>query len=40
MVHLGDDIHLGAGRRFPVLAVVPIEDEDSQLVGLLQVEAA
>jgi hypothetical protein len=37
MVHLGDDIHLGAGRRFPVLA---IEDEDSQLVGLLQVEAA
>jgi hypothetical protein len=32
---------LGAGKRFRVLDVVPFEEEDeSPLVGLLQVEAA
>jgi hypothetical protein len=28
------------GRRFRVLAVVPIDDEESPIVGLLQIEAA
>jgi hypothetical protein len=36
----GEEILVGNGRRFRVLAVVPIEEEDSPLVGLLQVEAA
>ena len=41
MIHLGDEIHLGAGQRFRVLDVVPFEEEDeSPFVGLLQVEAA
>jgi hypothetical protein len=35
----GEEIHLGAGKRFRVLDIVPLED-DSPLVGLLQVEAA
>jgi hypothetical protein len=35
------EILLGAGKRFRVLDVVPFEEEDeSPLVGLLQVEAA
>jgi hypothetical protein len=37
----GEEIHLGAGQRFRVIDVVPFEEEDeSPLVGLLQVEAA
>jgi hypothetical protein len=37
----GEEIHLGAGRRFRVLDVVMFEEEDeSPFVGLLQVEAA
>jgi len=41
MIHLGHEIHVGAGQRFRVLAVVPFEEEDeSPFVGLLQVEAA
>jgi hypothetical protein len=36
----GDEIHLGSGQRFRVVDVVPIEDEGSPVVGLLQVEAA
>jgi hypothetical protein len=41
MIHLGDEIHLGAGQRFCVLAIVPFEEEDeSPFVGLLKVEAA
>jgi len=40
MINPGDEIHLGAGRRFRVLDVVPFEDEHSPVVGLLQVEAA
>jgi hypothetical protein len=40
MIHIGDEIHLGAGHRFRVIDVVPIEDEDSPVVGLLHVEAA
>jgi hypothetical protein len=42
MIHLGDEIHLGAGdQRFRVLDVVPFEEEDeSPFVGLLKVEAA
>jgi hypothetical protein len=40
MIQPGDEIHLGAGQRFRVLDVVPFEEEDeSQFVGLLQVEA-
>jgi hypothetical protein len=40
MVHLGDEIHLNGGERFRVVDVVLIEEEDSPLVGLLQVETA
>jgi hypothetical protein len=36
----GDEIHVGAGQRFRVLAVVPFdEEEESPFVALLQVEA-
>jgi hypothetical protein len=41
MIKPGEEILLGAGRRFRVLDVVPFEEEDdSSFVGLLQVEAA
>ena len=41
MIHLGDEIHLHAGRRFRVVDVVAFEEEDeSPFVGLLRVEAA
>ena len=37
----GEEILLGAGRRFRVLDVVPFDEEDeSPFIGLLQVEAA
>jgi hypothetical protein len=36
----GELLFFGGGRQFRVLAVVPIEDEESPLVGLLQVESA
>jgi hypothetical protein len=40
MIKLGDEVHIGAGRRLRVLAVVPFEEEDeSPFVGLLKVEA-
>jgi hypothetical protein len=35
----GETIITGAGRRLRVLAVVPVEEEDSPYVGLLQVES-
>lgn len=41
MIKPREEIHLGAGQRFRVLAVVPFDEEDdSPFVGLLQVEAA
>ena len=41
MIRPGEEIVVGSGRRFRVLAVVPFEEEDqSPFVGLLQVEAA
>ena len=41
MIKPGEKIHLAAGQRFRVLAVVPFEEEDeSPFAGLLQVEAA
>jgi hypothetical protein len=41
MIHPGDEIHLGGGKRFCVLDVVAFdEEEDALFVGLLQVEAA
>ena len=40
MIHRGDEIHLSAGQRFRVLDVVPFEEDDAPLVGLLQVGAA
>lgn len=41
MIKAGEEIHLGAGQRFRVVDVVPFDEEDeSQFVGLLQVEAA
>jgi hypothetical protein len=41
MIQPGEEILLGAGRRFRVIDVVPFEEEDeSRFVGLLQVVAA
>jgi hypothetical protein len=41
MIKPGEEILLGAGQRFRVLAVVSFAEEDASLfVGLLQVEAA
>jgi hypothetical protein len=40
MIHPGDEIHLGAGRRFRVIDVVRFAVEDESFVGLLQVEPA
>jgi hypothetical protein len=41
MIKPGEEILLGAGRRFRVLELVQFEEEDqSQFVGLLKVEAA
>jgi hypothetical protein len=41
MIKPGEEIHLGAGQSFRVLDVVPFEEEDeSRIVGVLQVEAA
>jgi hypothetical protein len=40
MVKVGELLFFGGGRQFRVLDVVPIDDEDSPFVGLLQVEAA
>jgi hypothetical protein len=41
MIKPGEEIHLGAGQRFRVIEVVPLDEEDeSPFVGLLQVEAA
>jgi hypothetical protein len=41
MIKPGEEIHLGPGRRFRVVAVVPFEEEDeSPFVGLRKVEAA
>ena len=40
LVKPGEEILVGNGRRFRVLEVVPIDDENSKIVGLLQVEAA
>ena len=40
LVKPGEEILVGNGRRFRVLAVVPFEEEDeSPFVGLLRVEA-
>ena len=40
MIKPGEEILLGAGKRFRLLDVVPFEDDDeSPFVGLLQVEA-
>jgi hypothetical protein len=40
VVKPGEEIFVGNGRRLRVLDVVPIEEEDSALTGLLKVEAA
>jgi hypothetical protein len=41
LVRPGEEILVGNGRRFRVVDVVPFEEEDeSQFVGLLKVEAA
>jgi hypothetical protein len=40
MVKVDELLFFGGGRRFRVLDVVLIEDEESPLVGLLQVEPA
>jgi hypothetical protein len=40
MINPGEEIHLGPGQRLRVIDVVPLEDEGSPCVGLLQVEAA
>lgn len=40
MVKPGERISLGGGKAFRVLAVVPYDEEDSALAGILKVEAA
>lgn len=35
----GEEIHLDAGQRFRVINVVPFDDDESRLTGLLKVEA-
>ena len=40
MIKPGKEILVGNGRRLRVLDVVLFEEEESRLVGLLQVEAA
>jgi hypothetical protein len=41
MIYPGEEIIAGNNERFQVLTLVPLEDDDeSPLVGLLQVEAA
>jgi hypothetical protein len=41
MIKPGEDVFLGGGRRFRVIADVPFDEEDeSAFVGLLQIEAA
>ena len=41
MIHLGEEIHFEAGKRYRVVDVVVYgEDDESSFVGLLQVEAA
>jgi hypothetical protein len=41
MIKPGEEIHLGSGQRFRVVAVVLFDEQDeSPFVGLLQVEAA
>lgn len=39
LVRAGEEILVGNGRCFRVVDVVAIDEEDSPLVGLLQVEA-
>lgn len=40
MVKVGEELFFGGGRKFRVVDLVPIEDEDSPFIALLQVEAA
>ena len=40
VIKLNDGILVGNGRRLRVLNVVPMDDEDSPLAGILQVEPA
>jgi hypothetical protein len=40
LVKPGETIITGAGRKLRVLAVVPVEEEDSPFVGMLRVEPA
>ena len=40
LIRPGEDIIIGAGQEMRVLDVVPVEDEDSPYVGMLQVERA
>jgi hypothetical protein len=40
LIRPGWEIIAGSNQRFRVLDVVPIDEEDAQIVGLLQVEAA
>ena len=36
----GDEVNMGNGRRLRVLDVVPVDEDGSKIVGMLQVEAA
>jgi len=39
MIHVGDEIHVGAGQRVRVLDIVTFDEEDeSPFVGMLMVE--
>lgn len=38
LIHPGEEVLVGSGRRFRVLDVLPFDDEESSLVGSLRVE--
>jgi len=40
LVKVGEELFFGGGRRFRMLDVVPIDDEDAKYVGLLRVKVA
>ena len=38
LIHPGEEVLVGGGKRFRVLNVLPFDDEESSLVGSLHVE--
>jgi hypothetical protein len=40
MIQAGEEIIAGGNQRYRVVDVVPIDREDSKIVGMLQIESA